>query len=112
MASLSPPSPNDSNLSVKYGKLAAEYAKLRSQFGVVKKAVLEEKEKNAEMTEDLRKKELAARKTEAEMEAINFRNQQLTRRIQVLQVKKGRGQRPLLSNLENIIKKSKLFFNN
>ena len=87
-SSSSPPngSNGNNNLSSKYSKLATEYAKLRSQFTIVKKAVLEEKEKSADLAEGLRKQELAARKTEAEMEAIKFRNQQLTRRIQVLQV--------------------------
>ena len=78
---LSPP--NGADLSVKYAKLASEYAKIRAQFGVVKKAVLSEQAKNTDLAESLREKELLERKRESEMEAVEFRNQQLTRRIQV-----------------------------
>ncbi len=35
--------------SSKYSKLSTEYSKLVSQFGVVKRAVIEEQGKNAEM---------------------------------------------------------------
>ena len=87
-------------------KLAAEYAKLRtqvlrkktywytlsfdflpffSQFGVVKRAVVDEQTKNQELSEVLRERELSLRKKQQEMDAIGFRNQQLTKRIMVLQ---------------------------
>ena len=40
--------------AAKYSKLATEYAKLRAHFGVLKKAVLEERGKAAVVTEELR----------------------------------------------------------
>ena len=72
-------------LSTKYTKLAAEYSKVRAQLGVLKKAVLEEQSKNVEASEYLKQKEQSLRKSEAEMDSLTFRNQQLTRRVEILQ---------------------------
>ena len=72
-------------LSAKYTKLAAEYSKVRAQLGVLKKAVLEEQAKNVGSSENLKQKEQALRKSEAEMDSLTFRNQQLTRRVEILQ---------------------------
>ena len=58
---------------------------MRAQFIVLKKAVVDEKAKNAEMSELIRKKEVVERKAESELDSLQFRNQQLTKRIQVLQ---------------------------
>ena len=41
------------DLSVKYQKLATEYAKLRAQVVVLKKGVLDEQEKNNLLTEQV-----------------------------------------------------------
>lgn len=102
----SPPSSESSvqpapDLSSKYSKLATEYSKLRAQSGVLKRAVLDEQAKNAELEENLRERETAIRKSEAEMDSLVFRNQQLARRVEVLQDEarntKGRVKnRPLL----------------
>jgi len=72
-------------LSAKYTKLAAEYSKVRAQLGVLKKAVLEEQSKNVTVSEEMKHKEQMIRKSEAEMDSLNFRNQQLTRRVEILQ---------------------------
>ena len=72
-------------LSAKYTKLAAEYSKVRAQLGVLKKAVLEEQSKNVTVSEEMKYKEQMIRKSEAEMDSLNFRNQQLTRRVEILQ---------------------------
>ena len=72
-------------LSAKYTKLASEYSKVRAQLGVLKKAVLEEQAKNVGASENLKQKEQALRKSEAEMDSLTFRNQQLTRRVEILQ---------------------------
>lgn len=73
------------DLSIKYHKLATEYAKLRAQFAVVKKAVIDEQAKTADLNAIIRQKEVAERKWEAETDSLNFRNQQLTKRIEMLQ---------------------------
>ena len=95
MSAMTPPStPGHSSASdaaSKHAKLSAEYAKLRAQFGVVKKAVIEEQGKNAELTERAREAAVDRRKMEQEMEALQFRNQQLTKRIEVLQEERERG---------------------
>ena len=72
-------------LSTKYTKLAAEYSKVRAQLGVLKKAVLEEQAKNVGSSDNLKQKDQALRKSEAEMDSLTFRNQQLTRRVEILQ---------------------------
>ncbi|XP_023019485.2 uncharacterized protein [Leptinotarsa decemlineata] len=73
------------NLEAKYQRLATEYSKVRSQATVLKKAVLDEQTKTAELHELLKKHEQTARKRDQEMESLNFRNEQLTKRIMVLQ---------------------------
>ena len=41
--------------------------------------------KNVELQDTLREREVKLRKSEAEMDSIVFRNQQLTRRVEILQ---------------------------
>ncbi|XP_065347282.1 protein phosphatase 1 regulatory subunit 21 [Cloeon dipterum] len=73
------------DLQSKYHKLAAEYSKMRAQVGVLKKAVLQEQSVTAKLQDDLKEKDQALRKADQEMESLNFRNQQLTKRVSVLQ---------------------------
>jgi len=75
----------ETDVGTKYQKLATEYAKLRSQVTVLKKGVLDEQEKCAVLSDQLNDRETQLRKQESEMEGILFRNQQLTRRVNVLQ---------------------------
>ncbi len=44
---------SSTDLSIKYQKLATEYAKLRAQVVVLKKGVLDEQEKNTVLTEQV-----------------------------------------------------------
>jgi len=73
------------DINTKYQKLATEYAKLRSQITVLKKGVLDEQEKSSVLSEQLNDRETQIRRQESETEGILFRNQQLTRRVNVLQ---------------------------
>lgn len=52
---------------------------------MLKKAVLEEQTRNAELRDVLKGKEQILRKAEQEMDSLTFRNQQLTKRVTVLQ---------------------------
>lgn len=52
---------------------------------MLKKAVLEEQTRNAELRDVLKEKEQTLRKAEQEMDSLTFRNQQLTKRVTVLQ---------------------------
>lgn len=52
---------------------------------MLKKAVLEEQTRNAELRDSLKEKEQTLRKAEQEMDSLTFRNQQLTKRVTVLQ---------------------------
>ncbi|XP_041761943.1 serine/threonine-protein kinase pakA [Anopheles merus] len=80
--------------SNKYQKLATEYSKLRAQASVLKRAVLDEQNKNSSLRESLRLKEATLRKSEQEVDSLGFRNKQLERRVAALQ-----------ENLEHELKK-------
>ncbi|XP_059623024.1 protein phosphatase 1 regulatory subunit 21 [Phlebotomus argentipes] len=69
----------------KYQKLAAEYAKIRAQANVLKRAVLEEQNKNGALRESFRLKEASLRRAEQEVDSLSFRNKQLEHRVASLQ---------------------------
>ncbi|XP_055621850.1 uncharacterized protein LOC129765296 [Toxorhynchites rutilus septentrionalis] len=69
----------------KYQKLATEYSKLRAQASVLKRAVIEEQNKNSALRESLRLREANLRKSEQEVDSLGFRNKQLERRVAALQ---------------------------
>ncbi|KAJ8713848.1 hypothetical protein PYW08_007468 [Mythimna loreyi] len=73
------------DIQAKYQKLATEYSKLRVHVKVLKKGVLDEQAKSNELRETLKEKEKSLRKGELEIDSLTFRNQQLTRRVSVLQ---------------------------
>lgn len=69
----------------KYQRLATEYAKIRAQFLVLKKAVIDEEGKNVEQQQTIKIRDQNIRRLEQEIESLRFRNQQLTKRVGVLQ---------------------------
>ncbi|PNF18775.1 Protein phosphatase 1 regulatory subunit 21 [Cryptotermes secundus] len=73
------------DLQAKYQKIAAEYSKMRAQVSVLRKAVVEEQTRNSELRDILKEREQSLRKAEQEMDSLTFRNQQLTKRVTVLQ---------------------------
>ncbi|XKL66568.1 hypothetical protein PGB90_009988 [Kerria lacca] len=73
------------DLNAKYSRLATEYSKIRAQNSVLKKAVIDEQTKNIQLDDVLREKEQIIRKFIQEIESLNFRNSQLSRRVAVLQ---------------------------
>ncbi|KAJ8724099.1 hypothetical protein PYW07_008079 [Mythimna separata] len=73
------------DIQAKYQKLATEYSKLRVHVKVLKKGVLDEQAKSNELRDTLKEKEKSLRKGELEIDSLTFRNQQLTRRVSVLQ---------------------------
>ncbi|XP_044746491.1 protein phosphatase 1 regulatory subunit 21 isoform X2 [Coccinella septempunctata] len=76
---------NSSELEVKYQKLATEFSKIRTHATVLKKALLEEQAKTAELKDVIKKHEQQLRKHNQEMDSLMFRNEQLSKRIAVLQ---------------------------
>ncbi|KAG7202938.1 hypothetical protein KM043_010079 [Ampulex compressa] len=72
-------------LQTRYQKIATEYSKIRAQANVLKKAVIDEQARNADIRELLKEKEVELRRAEQELDSLTFRNQQLTKRIIVLQ---------------------------
>lgn len=78
-------SADSQNLQTKYQKLAAEFAKQRAQNTVLKKAVIEEQEKTKSLQENVRQKDQSIRKYEQEIDSLQFRNDQLSKRVAVLQ---------------------------
>ncbi|CAD7092391.1 unnamed protein product [Hermetia illucens] len=73
------------NLDSKYQKLASEYSKLRAQASVLKKAVIDEQNKNSSLREVLRQRETSLRRAEQEVDSLSFRNKQLELRVASLQ---------------------------
>ncbi|KAJ8673472.1 hypothetical protein QAD02_004734 [Eretmocerus hayati] len=76
---------SNGQLQIKYQKLATEYSKIRAQANVLKRAVIDEQARNTEIREQLKVKEVELRRAEQELDSLNFRNQQLTKRVTVLQ---------------------------
>ncbi|KAM4772623.1 protein phosphatase 1 regulatory subunit 21 [Rhinophrynus dorsalis] len=73
------------DLQGKYQKLAQEYSKLRAQNQVLKKAVVDEQANSAALKEQLKMKDQSLRKQQQEMDSLTFRNQQLAKRVELLQ---------------------------
>ncbi|KAI1894511.1 hypothetical protein AGOR_G00116550 [Albula goreensis] len=73
------------DLQAKYSKLAQEYSKLRAQNQVLKKAVVDEQASSTSLKEQLKQRDQSLRKVEQEMDSLSFRNQQLARRVELLQ---------------------------
>ncbi|XP_069115065.1 protein phosphatase 1 regulatory subunit 21-like [Argopecten irradians] len=71
--------------AAKYQKLASEYAKLKAQIPVLKKAYLDEQGTSNEYKEQVKVKDQALRKYEQEVDSLTFRNQQLSKRVLFLQ---------------------------
>lgn len=73
------------DLQAKYQKLAQEYSKLRAQNQVLKKAVVDEQGHGTSLKEELKMKDQSVRKLQQEMDSLTFRNQQLAKRVALLQ---------------------------
>uniref|UniRef100_A0A671YLV6 Protein phosphatase 1 regulatory subunit 21 n=1 Tax=Sparus aurata TaxID=8175 RepID=A0A671YLV6_SPAAU len=76
---------NVTDLQTKYSKLAQEYSKLRAQNQVLKKAVVDEQASTVSLKEQLKHRDQSLRKQEQEMDSLSFRNQQLAKRVELLQ---------------------------
>uniref|UniRef100_A0A8P4KMD8 Protein phosphatase 1 regulatory subunit 21 n=1 Tax=Dicentrarchus labrax TaxID=13489 RepID=A0A8P4KMD8_DICLA len=76
---------NVTDLQTKYSKLAQEYSKLRAQNQVLKKAVVDEQASSLSLKEQLKQRDQSLRKQEQEMDSLSFRNQQLAKRVELLQ---------------------------
>ncbi|XP_071963362.1 protein phosphatase 1 regulatory subunit 21-like isoform X2 [Antedon mediterranea] len=74
-----------SDIQTKYQKLAQEFAKLRAQNQVLKKAVIEEQGKQTQFKDAIKERDQKVRKFEQEIDSLTFRNQQLTKRVNILQ---------------------------
>lgn len=76
---------NSADIHAKYQKLATEYSKVRAQVSVLKKAVIDEQTKAVELKDVLKERDQIVRKYEQETDSLSFRNQQLSKRVTVLQ---------------------------
>lgn len=72
---------------------------IRAQANVLKKAVIEEQARNTDIRNHLKEREVELRRADQEIDSLTFRNQQLTKRITVLQEE--------LDKAQNKSKKSK-----
>lgn len=73
------------DIQVKYQKLASEYSKLRAQNQVLKKAIVDEQSKTSQLNDLIKSRDQMFRKAEQENDSLTFRNQQLTKRLTLLQ---------------------------
>eukprot|EP00092_Neocalanus_flemingeri_P001824 GFUD01001945.1.p1 GENE.GFUD01001945.1~~GFUD01001945.1.p1 ORF type:complete len:437 (-),score=153.35 GFUD01001945.1:110-1420(-) len=73
------------DLNTKYQKLATEYAKIRAQMTVLKKGLVDEQDKSSILGDQVHERDTQMRKQTSEMDAVLFRNQQLAKRINLLQ---------------------------
>ncbi|XP_072755793.1 uncharacterized protein [Anoplolepis gracilipes] len=89
-------------LQTKYQKIAAEYSKIRAQVNVLKKAVIEEQARNTDIRNHLKEREVELRRAEQEIDSLTFRNQQLTKRITVLQEELDKAQNKSKKNKSKV----------
>lgn len=82
---MSTSSSGTTDINVKYQRLASEFVKLRSQVSVLKSGVVDEQERSARLQDELSEKATALRKFHDENEGLLFRNQQLVKRVELLQ---------------------------
>ena len=75
----------DPTLPVKYQKLMSEFSKLKSQIILVNKALIEEQNNAKELREQVKEKDRLTKQLQQDADGREFRNQQLTRRVSVLQ---------------------------
>ncbi|XP_067941981.1 protein phosphatase 1 regulatory subunit 21-like [Watersipora subatra] len=80
-----------SEADARYRKLATEYAKLKAQVPVLRKAFLDEQQKEVSLKDELKEKGQMVRKQEQELESLLFRNDQLSKRVSVLQDELDKG---------------------
>uniref|UniRef100_A0A0B6YWD3 Protein phosphatase 1 regulatory subunit 21 n=1 Tax=Arion vulgaris TaxID=1028688 RepID=A0A0B6YWD3_9EUPU len=73
------------DLPGKYQKLAGEYAKIKAQIPVLKKAYLDEQGEVSQLRDILKERDQTVRKFEQEVDSLTFRNQQLSKRVILLQ---------------------------
>uniref|UniRef100_A0A915L0M9 Protein phosphatase 1 regulatory subunit 21 N-terminal domain-containing protein n=1 Tax=Romanomermis culicivorax TaxID=13658 RepID=A0A915L0M9_ROMCU len=83
---------------------------LRNQVPILKKAVLDEQTKNADLAIELKFKEQKIRKYDSEIESLTFRNEQLLKRVESLQSMINELQS--LSHHNNNLRQSKRFSRN
>lgn len=76
---------DQNDLPLKHQRLLTEYQRLRGQIVVLKKAVTDEQASNQELKLQVKSHDQSLRKAEQEIECLQFRNQQLTRRVSILQ---------------------------
>lgn len=75
----------DTDLHIKYQKLGQEYQKLRAQVSVLKKGVIDEQAHSKILQELSKQKDQSIRKYEQELDSLQFRNEQLSKRVEILQ---------------------------
>lgn len=73
------------DLNSKYQRLGLEYQKVRAQVTVLKKAVLDEQAASKVIQEALKQKDQTIRKHEQDIDSLQFRNSQLSKRVEILQ---------------------------
>ena len=77
---------NDPSLPAKYQKLLSEFSKLKNQLILLNKGLTEEQNTNKDLQQQLSEQDRLLKHLREESDGREFRNQQLSRRVSVLQV--------------------------
>lgn len=94
-------------LSSKYQRLGLEYQKAQAKITVLKKGVLDEQAANKVLQDALKQKDQAVRTFEQDVDSLQFRNAQLSKRVEILQSElddyERKGTKPSKSNPQTSI---------
>ncbi|KAI8368138.1 uncharacterized protein BYT42DRAFT_549341 [Radiomyces spectabilis] len=72
-------------LAEKHHKLFQEYARLKAQHTVLKKAIIKEQATNASLQNNVKEREKQLRKLHEQLDLLAFHNERLTKRIEAVQ---------------------------
>uniref|UniRef100_A0A8C4ZL74 Protein phosphatase 1 regulatory subunit 21 n=1 Tax=Gadus morhua TaxID=8049 RepID=A0A8C4ZL74_GADMO len=75
----------NSNYYGQFSKHIVSVPQLRAQNQVLKKGVVDEQANSASLKDQLKQRDQSLRKVEQEMDSLSFRNQQLAKRVELLQ---------------------------
>lgn len=73
------------DVQAKYLRLGQEYQKARAQVTVLKKAVIDEQSTTKTLQEAIKQRDQSIRKYEQDIDSLQFRNSQLSKRVEILQ---------------------------
>ncbi|XP_047122749.1 protein phosphatase 1 regulatory subunit 21 isoform X2 [Hydra vulgaris] len=103
---------NTEDITIKYQRLGQEYQKARAQITVLKKAVIDEQAASKATQEILKQRDQEIRKFQQDIDSLEFRNSQLSKRVEILQNEldsyEKKGSKKQSSQTKNVIHEQEL----